>query len=231
MNKSSFLLILLMNVLFSCNKTKENKKVYTPAKKNNYNSEKMQSIISNKVYYRYNPDSISNLKIDGFNVYQSHQIQNNKIVAGYYNPVDDQITNPDSEKDYGARLLFLNDKNEIKYKSKGIGDLYLYKPYFYKNDENDKIVIVSHLAYEYFFGGDAFLIENGEIEYIGNIDIEGIFDKTNLIDILTINETKNGLVFSFNSDSITYKPGSEDIILKNNNIRYQYYNKVFKLIK
>ena len=109
--------------------------------------------------------------------------------------------------------------------------MYLFEPHFYKNKINSKIIIVCQLAYEYFFGGEVFLYENGKIDYVGNIDIDGNDEETSLIDILKVNEKNDRLVFTFDSDSVTYKPANDAILLKNNNIRYEYKDKKMTLFK
>lgn len=177
-------------------------------------------------YFEFKPDTLTTFKLVGFDLTDAYQIGLNKIVAGY-----DQTVNPDYDKDWGDKLLLLNDKDEVLFKSKGVGDVYLFEPHFYKNGTNNKIVIVCQLAYEYFFGGEVFLYENEKIEYVGNIDIDGKYEETSLIDILKVIENNDGLVFTFNSDSVTYKPANEAIILRNKNIRYEYKNKKMKLIK
>lgn len=197
-------------------------------KKNNLEE---KATINNESYYKFIPDSISKIHLNKLNIVESYQIGNNKYIFGNFNQIDIEKSNPNSENKYDARFIILNDKNEVKYKFKGVEDVYLYKPYFYKNNRNNKIIIVCHLAYEYFFGGDVYLFENGKIEYLGNIDIEGKYEETTLIDILKINENKDKIIFTFDSDSITYKPGNEDAYVKNNNFRYEYYNHKMKLIK
>ena len=176
-------------------------------------------------YLEFNPNTLSNFKLVGYDIEKAYKLGSKIIVTGY-----DKKKNPDANEDWGDQLLLLNTKNEILFKSKGVGDVYLFEPHFYKNETNDKIIIVCQLAYEYFFGGEAFLYENGQVEYIGNIDIEGKYEQTNLIDILQLNERNNEIFFTFNSDSITYKPSNDAVILKNTTIRYEYKNKILKLI-
>lgn len=183
------------------------------------------------VYTQFKPDSISGLKIKGFSIDYSFKLNKNKIVVGYYEPIDGNITLPDTEKDWGDRLLYLNSKNEIIYKAPGAGDVFQYEPYFYKNKKNDKTLVICQLAYEYFFGGDVFLIEKGKIKYLGNLDIEPNNMEKKLTDILKINELNNDINFTFDSDSLVLKPGSDDIIIKNNNVKYVYDNKSLKLYK
>ena len=52
-----------------------------------------------------------------------------------------------------------------------------------------------------------------------------------LIDILRIKENKQIITFSFDSDSILLKPGNQDELVKNNNLRYEYDYKTFRLTK
>lgn len=80
------------------------------------------------------------------------------------------------------------------------------------------------MAFEYFFGGEAFLLENNKIRYIGNLDIESDDMDKSLTDIISIEELKNDIIFSFKSDSLLLKLGSEDILISNNNTRYIYNN-------
>lgn len=216
--------IIISLTIFSCTgtskKTEEKKSI--PFKTENKPAKHLLDIS----YMEFTPDSLTNFKLVGFDVDHAYQLGLNKIVAGY-----DQKVEQGDGKNWGDKLLLLNNKDEILFKSKGMGDVYLFEPHFYRNTVNNKIIIVCQLAFEYFFGGEAFLYENGKVEYLGNIDVEGKFEETNLTDILKVNENNNGLVFTFESDSINYKPGNEDIILKNNNIRYEYKDKKLKLIK
>ena len=229
-NQMKKILIFLIIIFTSCYEKKNNSSHNEIIEVKNISLEDKVPI-ENVSYYKFIPDSVSNVNVDKFNIIESYQIEKNKFIFGNFNPINDKISNPDSENNYGTRFLLLNDKNEVKYKFKGVEDVYLYKPYFYKNNRNNKIIIVCHLAYEYFFGGDVYLFENEKIEYLGNIDIEGKYEETTLIDILKINENEDKTFFTFDSDSITYKPGNEDAYVKNNNIRYEYYNKELRIIK
>lgn len=227
MKKIALCFIIL--AFLSCKKSEETHKIV----KQTPTSEKIEDTITieEQEYVKFIPDSISGVAVKGFKIDSSYKIGNSKIVVGIYESIDGEMTYPDTEKDWGDRLLVLNDKNQITYKSKGVGETYLYEPYFYKNKSNNKIIIVCQRAYEYFFGGDAFLLENDKIKYIGDIDVEGKFDEDKLVDILKIKETKDKITFTFDSDSIILEPGSKDIYVKNNNIRYEYNNKSFKFIK
>ena len=219
--------LLLFSILFSCNNTsnKVEEKQENPVVSLEI-EQKEKNDSENINYLEFKPDTLSNFKLVGYDIDKAYKLGSKIIVTGY-----DKKTNPDAKEDWGDQLLLLTTKSEILFKSKGVGDVYLFEPHFYKNETNDKIIIVCQLAYEYFFGGEAFLYENGQVEYIGNIDIEGKYEETNLIDILQLNERNNEIAFTFKSDSVTYKPSNDDIILKNTNIRYEYKNKILKLIK
>ncbi len=185
----------------------------------------------NVKHHQFKADTLTNLNIPGFEILASYQLKNVKIAEGYYKPVDGIMVAPDTERDQGRRLLILNNKNEIISKSKGVGAVYLNQPYFYKNNANENILIVCQLAYEYYFGAEAYLLKKDHLKYIGNVDIESKSMEIPLIDILRIKENKKIITFSFNSDSILLKPGDKDELVKNNNLRYEYDYKTFRLKK
>ncbi len=224
-NKLSIYVIFL--TLFSCADT--SKKVDNVVEEKSISIEgnsKSDNYSGENTYFEFKIDTLANFKLVGFDVSDAYQIDINKIVVGY-----DKKVNPDLERDWGDKLLLLNTKDEIIFTSRGVGDVYLFEPHFYKNIINSKIIIVCQLAYEYFFGGEVFLYENGKIDYVGNIDIDGNDEETSLIDILKVNEKNDRLVFTFDSDSVTYKPANDAILLKNNNIRYEYKDKKMTLFK
>lgn len=195
-------------------------------------SNSIDLVTENKAeYHQFKADTLTNLNIPGFEILASYQLKNLKIAEGYYKPVDGIMVAPDTERDQGRRLLILNNKNEIISKSKGVGEVYLNQPYFYKNNANDNILIVCQLAYEYYFGAEAYLLQNDRLKYIGNIDIESKNMEISLIEILRINENKKIITFSFDSDSILLKPGDKDELVRNNNLRYEYDYKTFRLKK
>ncbi|WP_223607636.1 hypothetical protein [Chryseobacterium sp. OSA05B] len=204
------------------NKTSVQKETVAPTK---------TGVIEDVSYTEFKPEKISDLKIKGFDIEQAFSVEGNKIVSGNFQFTDGKITLPDTEEDFGKRLLLLNHKNEIIFQSQGSGEAYLYEPYFYKNSQNGNMIIVCQLAYEYFFGGDAYLLEKGKIKYLGNLDIEPDNEEKKLTDILRIKESKDGITFTFDADSLVLKPGSEDITIKNKDVKYVYDYKSLKLYK
>lgn len=190
------------------------------------NINKRNKVNKTNNYIEFTPDTIPNLKLSNFAIEYAYQLDAKKIVAVY-----DNDANPDTEKDWGNKLLLLNDKNEILFKSYGVGDVYLFEPHFYKNIETNKIIIICQLGFEYYFGGEAFVYENGKITFIGRLDIEGDDHEKSLTDIVEIHEKDNEIVFTFKSDSLVLDPGSNNIVIKNKGVKYVYKNEQLILIK
>ncbi|WP_326983805.1 hypothetical protein VUJ46_04485 [Chryseobacterium sp. MYb264] len=218
--KKHFVLSLSLLSLIYCKKEHKNES-FLSSKVEKIGKDSLISHNSIK-YFRFQPDTISNINIDGFETSDSFSYQGNKFITGYYRPIEGEIANPDTENDYGKRLLVMNDKNEIIFKGIGSGDTFQYQPKFYRNDSNNKVVIICQMAFEYFFGGEAFLLENNKIKHIGNLDIESDKMEKKLTDIIKIDELKNDIIFSFKSDSLLLSPGSDDILIPNHNVRYIY---------
>jgi hypothetical protein len=176
-------------------------------------------------YAEFKPESIAKFELDGFDVDSAYKIDSLFIFAAY---VEGDLNLSDEPTNWGDRLVvFCN--NKIKFQSKPVGDVYLYGPHFYKNQVNSTVIIICQLGYEYYFGGEAFLIEKGKIQYLGLIEIESADSETSLTDIVTINEVADEIFFKFKSDSLNYKPGGQDLIIKNDNIHYTFKNGVFDL--
>lgn len=216
--------LVLLSLLY-CKEEPKKEKISVRKEVTDTSSETIKEV----TYSEFKPESISNLKIEGFDVEEAFSVEGNIIAAGHYQSIDGKITLPDTEENWGKRLLMLNSKNEIIYQSKGSGEAYLYKPYFYKNNQNGNIIIVCQQAFEYFFGGDAFLLEKEKIKYLGNLDIEPKDEEKKLTDILKIKESGNKITFTFDTDSLVLQPGSEDIVIKNNNVKYVYDHQSLKL--
>lgn len=187
-------------------------------------------------YFEFKPDSINYPVLEGIEVSYAHQLELNKIVVGYYKPKENgEFSDQDSENDWGYRVFLLDMQNKIKFQSQGMGDTYLFEPHFYKNKKNGKLIIICQLAFEYYFGGEAFVFEDGKIEYIGNLNIEYYnidYDEKCLTDIVLIKEESNRLSFTFDTDSLILDPGGVDEeVVKNNNIQYVFENQKLRLKK
>ncbi|APY07610.1 hypothetical protein BWZ20_04540 [Winogradskyella sp. J14-2] len=171
-------------------------------------------------YSKFQPKKIEALNIPDFQVNSGHALNSYKVLSAYKDNKDEKDTN------WGDRLLILNEKNDILYESTGVGDPYLFQPHFYKNNTNNKTIIICQMAFEYPFGGEAFLLENGTIKHMGTLDIEGYNPEQSsdkyLTEIIKINEYDNVITFSFKADSLVLNPSKDETIIKNDNVKYVY---------
>lgn len=202
-----------------------------------YNKIKANNLISTdnkkKLFEKFVPQKLDSFKIEKLHADYAYQLDTLKIVTGTYEPVEGKKAESDTEKDWGNRLLLLNNKNEIVYKSQGVGDVYLYEPHFYKSNKSNKVIIICQLGYEYPFGGDVFIFENGKITAIGTLDIEGYTQNSAeefyLTNIVQIHENDNQLTFSFKSDKLVFNPGGQSVIVNNNDVKFIYDNTLLQL--
>lgn len=204
-----------------------------PEKVSSQNENASEPLVKVK-YDEFSPDSLSVPVIEGIDFDKAYKMGTDKIVVGYYTAKQNgYFSDFDTENDWGYRLFLLDEKDRIKYVSQGVGDTYLFEPHFYRNAENDQIVIVYQQAFEYFFGGEVFLFESGKPQHIGTLNIEA-FNRNDmdecLTDILLISEESDRLSFTFGSDSLVLDPGGVNFeIIANNDVEYIYENEVFKL--
>lgn len=193
---------------------------------------RQDSVPQEITYYEFVPKALKDVKIKGFDVQKAYEMDGYKIVSGYYEPVNGKIRLPDTDKDWGDRLLLVDSRNEIIYRSPGAGDAYLYIPHFYKNDSNDKIIVICQLAFEYYFGGDVFELEKGKVKFLGNLNIE-VYDpdmEKFLADNIIIREKSQDLFFDFDADSLVLDPGGQkEEVIKNDSIRYVFDRKTSRL--
>ncbi len=175
------------------------------------------------LFSEFHPQKLDGLQLGNFDVNHAFELDNFKYVSGNYQPEDGQIASPDTETDWGDRLLMLDESNKIVYQSEGIGDAYLFEPHFYKSDASNNTIIICQMAIEYPFGGEAFILEKGTIKHLGTLDIEGDGEKY-LTEIITIIEWNDSIEFTFKSDKLVLGPGSENVTIANDNVRYVYRN-------
>jgi len=183
-----------------------------------------QALKKTLIYNEFNPKSTLNFELESFYITDVYKLDSLKVVNGYYEPKDGKIVLPDTENNFGHRLLMLNAQNKIIYQSEGFGEAYLFEPHFYKSNISEKVIIICQLGFEYYFGGELFILENGKIQYIGILDIESDNHEKSLTDIIIIKEINNEIIFSFNSKNLVLEPGTEDIHIKNKGTTYNYIN-------
>ena len=209
------------------NKTYQNQEKVLKFNGRKYTEHDVETIL----FSEYQPEKLENIHIEKFDVNHAFQLEEFKIISGNYLSDNSGIANEDSETDWGDRLLVLNPSKEIIYRSHGIGDAYLFEPHFYRSDASDKIIIISQMAFEYAFGGEAFLLEKGIIKSIGTLDIEGYGEEYEnyLTEIVEIREYGDVIEFTFKSNQLVLQPGSEDKVIANDNVRYVYKDNELKL--
>ncbi len=188
-----------------------------------FNSFLTPKVLKKKLnYFEFKPDPILDFQLGSFSINNMYRLDSFKIINGYYEPKDGKIVLPDTEDDYGHRILMLNAQDKIIYQSQGFGEAYSFEPHFYKNNKSEKVIIICQLAFEYCFGGEVFIYENGKIKHIGLLDIESTSEEKCLIDIIKIHEVPDEIIFSFNSATLLLEPGTEDVEIKNKGTTYTY---------
>ena len=179
-------------------------------------------------YLRFHPDQLEGFELDGFDINETFQIDSCKIIIAFSE--GDMITSK-TPSDWGDGLTLMKD-DSILYQSKRVGDPYQYEPYFYHNTTNNKVIIMCQLGNEENYGGEAFLLENGFIEFIGVINIENpkeTPDNNSLIEMIRISEVENAIYFKFDSDTLIDLTNDDWNRVKNDSIHYIYKEHNFKL--
>lgn len=192
-----------------------------------FNGKKYVETVAESISYtEYYPLELKNFQIDNFDVAHSFELNGYKIVSGNYMPEDGKHFDSDTgtEIDWGDRLLMLDASDKTVFQSKGVGEVYLFEPHFYKSDASDKVIIICQMAFEYPFGGVAFIFENETLKPIGTLDVEPHDENLNnyLTDVLEINQIEDSMVFSLKSEEVILKPSSEDMSKTNKNLIYVY---------
>lgn len=181
---------------------------------NNYQSLEVE-------YIKFNPTTIQGVKLDGYDVEDAYKLDSNIIFTAYTNG---DLETSSAPVNWGDRLIMMRN-GEKQFESKPVGDPYLYEPYFYRNPINGKVIVICQLGNEDKYGGEAFILDEGVLTFMGYIDIETPFDlpeNNQLTDIVHVLERDQSIYFEFDSDSLIYLPGTEWIQIRNNNIHYKY---------
>jgi hypothetical protein len=142
-------------------------------------------------------------KLDGFIIRDTYVLNDRERFV-----IASQLTADQTDFE-GLRLLYIKD-NKIEFKSKDVGESYIYKPTFYKFKDNS-ILIVCQQGFEYFIGVDVFEFRNGKINVIGNMDLaSNISDNLeSVIPNMTI-ERKYGDEYDFRfKGQVTINPGGK----------------------
>jgi len=175
-------------------------------------------------YTEFKPRQIHNspFRIPGFEIREMYSLYANELIIGSYQQVDDKFVFPDSDEDYGQRLLLKDKYNRILFTSAGSQDTYLFEPHFFKAN-GSKTIVFCQMAFEYYLGGSVYIYEKGSMKYIGELDIESNRMDLPLIEILKIHEQGEKLIFTFDRDSLLLNPGGEgERLIPNNHVHYTY---------
>jgi hypothetical protein len=178
---------------------------------------------------QFDPAKLDGFELDDFEINDVYKINSNNLILIAYS--DGDLETSKNPSNWGDRLILMKG-DSIVFQSKPVGDPYKYEPYFYKNSVNDKIVIICQLGNEENYGGEAFLLENGNIEFIGEINIENPKETPNtnsLIEMIRISEVEHAIYFNFNSDTLIDLRNDDWKRVKNNSIHYVYKGHKFKL--
>ncbi|WP_462093581.1 hypothetical protein [Sphingobacterium hungaricum] len=213
-NYSYFFICLLMMACNPKNKTVE--------QASNELNPTVATVNQNFAFTEFFPDSLSNAKLADFSIRSAYLLDSNQLIVASHWTKDGSIEAPDTETDYGARLMLLSKDNKQLFASHGFMDLFLVEPHFYKNDQDQRIIILCQTAFEYFSGAELFIYENNSLKHLGNLDLSGKDMDTSLVDIVRVNQQADSLLFTFDSDSLLLNPGGNEEMVKNNNMHYLY---------
>lgn len=181
----------------------------------------------------YKADSIKMDSIKHLYINSSYKIGDRKLVEGQYEVLDgSKYKGGDTKDDNGHRLLWLDENNKILWKSEGQGDVYVYEPNFFTNKVNNDILVFARLGYEYNMGGDLYLIKNGNIKFLGNMDIEPNTEEKSTVDVMKISQKGEQYKVTFDYDSLIVNPASGyPKPFKNEGTHYIYDGKKLKFYK
>ncbi len=179
-------------------------------------------------YLKFDPDQLEGMELDGFDINETYQIDSFKIIIAFS---EGDMVISENPSDWGDGLTLMKG-DSILFQSKRVGDPYLYEPFFYHNTTNSKVIIICQLGNEENYGGEAFLLENGSIEFIGKINIENpkeTIDNSGLIEMIRISEFENAIYFNFDSDTLIDLTNDDWNRVKNDSIYYVYKEHNFAL--
>ncbi len=212
--KKLILLLALILILTSCKKETE--------KNNSQIQTKKDTIVNKASLISENAFTKTKLKEISAFTYLNHEVRN----AYSFNEMtliiatDTTQTINEKSKDYGLRLLVLDKKNNLLFRSRGMLDHFQMRPHFYTSKDKKRLIVSCELTFEEKDGAILFLLENDKIIEIGNIEIENS-GETSIAELLKIDEIHNDLIISFLTDEVHLSPDDEDTY-PNNGISYLF---------
>lgn len=168
------------------------------------------------------PDSINDrVKIEHFTNVNSYSLDGYNYYIGWY---DDLI------KKYPQLNFYVyNTSRERIFEVKNFGDSNTHDLTFFKSRENPgQTIILGHNSNEYSWGNEVYLLSDGALSVIGNLNV-GTFDPLDWYGDISkytqIWTRPDGLKFTFSYDSLVYDPGGlNQQILTKEQIEYEYQN-------
>lgn len=196
-----------------------------------------QNVSKVKMEYRkFVPDTLKNYTLDSFEISHAYLLGDHKLLVGNYDfSYSRAIKIASEEGNWGDRIIILDKQDSIVFEPKGATDLYMYEPYFWQDTNTMDLVVVCQRAFEYFFGGEGFLINLDQQKFIrmGEINVESHFEdgfQKKMVDVLAIKKDGEKLIFSFDCDSLLmFETGLEEQVRQNNGITYVFENDSLRL--
>jgi hypothetical protein len=182
-------------------------------------------------------ESLNDFSLDSFESMYAYQLEDHKLLVGSNHLAIDSLAMAHRESDWGDRLILLDKHNRKVFQPQGATDLYLYEPHFYQNSNSKELVVVCQRGFEYYFGGEVFLLdmEKHNFQRIGEINVESFFEsgfEKKMVDVLRVQKESNKLIFSFECDSLNiFGKDIDDGVIPNNGVRYVFQNDSFFLVK
>jgi hypothetical protein len=189
-----------------------------------------------ELYRRFEPKNPHNASYPGFEVSRgAYKLSGLTLLFGSY--VDDFKNG--TLNDYGFRLIALNAKGEIVFKSSGALDSRSYEPIFFKLDSKSPFFILVENGDESgSYGNNVFSVSDGVIKELGYMELSvfkrqpGEFVYNNIGEVTEIVKRGNSFRFNFNADTIIYDHGGKNgKYLQAKNSYYLYENNDFKFLE
>lgn len=170
-------------------------------------------------YERFLPEQKKGVNIPSYDIDSIYDFDSLQVLIAYS---DGDLETSEEPTNWGDRLMLMKG-DSILFESKPVGDPYQYEPFFYRNSENNKVIIICQLGNDDNYGGEAFLFEDGSIEFMGEILLESPYEteyNTGLIEIIRISELDNTIFFNFEADTLVDVRTNDWLTIKNESIHY-----------
>lgn len=137
----------------------------------------------------------SNISIKNFHSENTFMFDGYSYLIGTYDP----------GIDHGLKMIVLNQQKNKIFESKGGGDIYYMRPYFFKTGlPEDGILVLLASGFEECSSSKVFHIKDGSIKVLGYLSICALIDGDthNVEKYISISISKNELNFSFDKNEV-----------------------------